>query len=917
MAATAYAAVVSLRRVVEDILHHPPQRILLHTQHFQSLLQKITSFQHFLQDYDALPLTSKSEAEDGVEGQLAKACYAAEDIIESFVLDQILASSQVQVDRILTRFSQDFPKVMQDVDFMEKKVMEIKRKMEIVKDQQPENSLLYDGLSRRLAPSGNDTTTGLDSHLLRLKERLVGDEPKLHMVSIVGMGGIGKTTLARTIYDDPLIVQNFEIRAWVTISQEYDMRETLLAVLHVTEILFGKRKQEEDSASKVAKLVDIMNKHSDEQEKGKQEDSADKFVKFVEVMSKHSDEQIGEQLRKNLYGRRYFVVMDDMWSIKVWDEVRKYFPDTSNKSRIVITTRLSNVATNFDSDSPHEMDFLDEDKSWNLFCEKVFLGKACPHELEEIGRQIAKSCKGLPLALVVIGGLLAKSQKRIEQWKDVAENLASIINLGNHEQCLKILSLSYRHLPIHLKPCFLYMATFPEDYEIRISKLIKLWIAEGFVNPVVPHNLEDIAIEYLHELIDRNLLIARQQGTLGKIKSCIIHDLLRDLCLREAQKENFLCIAKVYDVDIPPNIQSTRRLGIHRSTKNYRYNPRVLNTLRSASSTRSLVCESDWISPWLLPYLKLLRVLNVHDVYSAEEIMQLINSRFLHFVGNWDSNTRLTSSVSLLWNLQSLIVRGRSSTVLPSEIWKMTQLRHLKFEKIVLPYPPRHSHSQTFCVLENLCTLSTLENFRLTKEVVKRVPNIRKLKIAYENTKLSDYYLENLACLSKLESLTLHISWKDTVPTRDFVFPHSLKKLSLRGCRLLWEDMRIVGSLPNLEILKLEKKAFIGQVWNPSEGEFARLKFLQIRWADLKYWRAESSHFLCLEHLVLDDVDLEELPSGLAEIDTLRFIELNRCRQSVVDSVEQIREERGNLGYEDLQIQVSTIQNSKPSWYYY
>ncbi|KAL0319044.1 UNVERIFIED_CONTAM: putative disease resistance RPP13-like protein 3 [Sesamum angustifolium] len=336
------------------------------------------------------PITSKPAAEDGLEGQLAKACYAAEDIIESFVLDQILARSKVQVDRILTRFSQDFPIVLQDVDFIEKKVIQMKGKMGVVKDQQPVNSLPADGLSGRVAPAANDATMGLDSHLFRLKERLVGDEPKLQLVSIVGMGGI-------------------------------------------------------------------------------------------EVMSKHTDEQLGEQLRKNLYGRKYLIVMDDMWSIKVWDEVRKYFPDTLNQSRIVVTTRLSNVAVNFDSDAPHEMDFLDEDKSWNLLCEKVFLGEPCPPELEEIGKQIAKSCKGLPLALVVIGGLLAKSQRTTVQWKYVAKDLVSVINLENHEQCLKILSLSYSHMPIHLKPCFLYLAIFPEDYEIRISKLIKLWIAEGLL----------------------------------------------------------------------------------------------------------------------------------------------------------------------------------------------------------------------------------------------------------------------------------------------------------------------------------------------------------------------------------------------------------------------------------------------------
>ncbi|KAK4395419.1 putative late blight resistance proteinR1A-4 [Sesamum angolense] len=770
-----------------------------------------------------------------------------EDIIESFVLDQILARSKVQVDRFLTRFSQDFLKVLQDVDFIEKKVMQMKGKMGVVKDQQPENSLPADGLSGRVAPTANDATMGLDSHLFRLKERLVGDEPKLQLVSIVGMGGIGKTTLARTVYNDSLIVENFEIRGWVTISQEYDTREVLLALLHFTEIVFGRRKQE---------------------------DSVTNFIKFVEVMSKHTDEQLGEQLRKNLYGRKYLIVMDDMWSIKVWDEVRKYFPDTSNQSRIV-----------------------------------VFLGEPCPPELEEIGKQIAKSCKGLPLALVVIGGLLAKSQRTTVQWKYVAKDLVSVINLENHEQCLKILSLSYSHMPIHLKPCFLYLAIFPEDYEIRISKLIKLWIAEGFVNPVAHRSLEDIAAEYLKELIDRNLLIVRQRGTLGKMKSCVIHDLLRDLCLREAVKEHFLCIAKVYDVNFPPNIENKRRLGVQWSTKQFRYNPQVLNTLRSASSTHSLVCEYEWISPWLVPSLKLLRVLHVKDEYSPEEIMQLINSRFLHFAGYWDVNSRLTSSVSQLWNLQTLILRNSCKTTLPSQIWEMTQLRHLKFGKIVLSDPPRKSHhvgSQDSYILENLQTLSTLENFKFIEEVRKRIPNIKKMKLAYENnlvgSKLSSYCLENLACLSKLESLTLDIKWRDDTSAGDFGFPHSLKKLTLSGCHLPWNDMRIVGSLPNLEMLRLHRRAFVGDVWNPSEGEFGRLKFLEIRSTDLKYWGADNTHFPSLEHLVLDGVGLQELPLGLAEIHTLRLIELYWCKKSAVNSVKQIREERENLGYEDLQI---------------
>ncbi|KAL0319045.1 UNVERIFIED_CONTAM: hypothetical protein Sangu_2060700 [Sesamum angustifolium] len=147
------------------------------------------------------------------------------------------------------------------------------------------------------------------------------------------------------------------------------------------------------------------------------------------------------------------------------------------------------------------------------------------------------------------------------------------------------------------------------------------------------------------------------------------------------------------------------------------------------------------------------------------------------------------------------------------------------------------------------------------------------MKLAYENnlvgSKLSSYCLENLACLSKLESLTLDINWRDETSAGDFGFPHSLKKLTLSGCHLPWNDMRIVGSLPNLEMLRLHRWAFVGDVWNPSEGEFGRLKFLEIRSTDLKYWGAENTHFPSLEHLVLDGVGLQELPLVLQKF--IRF----------------------------------------------
>lgn len=146
-----------------------------------------------------------------------------------------------------------------------------------------------------------------------------------------------------------------------------------------------------------------------------------------------------------------------------------------------------------------------------------------------------KNCKGVPLSIVVVGGLLAKHKGRPEYWEHTLENTSSAINLGDDERCLQILYTSYKELPVHLKPCFLYMGIF-QDSEIRVSELIKLWVAEGFLKPIDGKSLEVVAEEYLMELIDRNLIIVHELDSNGETKSCKIHDLMRDLCLRESSE---------------------------------------------------------------------------------------------------------------------------------------------------------------------------------------------------------------------------------------------------------------------------------------------------------------------------------------------------------------------------------------------
>ncbi|KAL7181043.1 hypothetical protein ACSBR1_039992 [Camellia fascicularis] len=171
----------------------------------------------------------------------------------------------------------------------------------------------------------------------------------------------------------------------------------------------------------------------------------------------------------------------------------------------MFTSRLKGVAMHASPDChPHCLRPLTEEESWELLQRKVFQNKSCPPQLIEIGKQIMKRCEGLPLAIVVIAGLLAKNIKTQESWKKVVQSVSSYI-VSDPNQYLDTLALSYNHLPRHLKPCFLYLGAFPEDQEISVQRLIWLWITEGFIQKIEQKSLEEVAEGYLMDLIQRSL----------------------------------------------------------------------------------------------------------------------------------------------------------------------------------------------------------------------------------------------------------------------------------------------------------------------------------------------------------------------------------------------------------------------------
>ncbi|XP_049414685.1 putative late blight resistance protein homolog R1B-12 isoform X3 [Solanum stenotomum] len=429
-----------------------------------------------------------------LERMIQEAANGVEDTIDSHVYDSyVLVQSNRVRRKAYTIFHQNLEYAIEEIGLIQKEVM---KKIKVNKF----NSKISHSrdTSSQIPLDQKDVIIGLDEDLLRIKDRLIVQSSKLEVVPIIGMGGIGKTTLARRVYDDSLIAYHFYVRAWTNVSQEFDTREIFLGILRSIGVVKD------------------------------------------EVERNSTNEQLAERVYRSLKGRKYLIVLDDMWSIEAWQHVRRSFPDDHNGSRIVLTTRLVDVASCACSgNSLHQMRFLSVEESWTLLRDKVFGNGSYSPELEKIGRCIVHQCQGLPLAVVAIGGLLSKISKETSSWENVAEKVGSLMTSDTMD-CLNILSLSYNHLPQYLKTCFLYMGVFAETREIPVWKLIKLWISEGFVKKVNHKNLEDVAEENLRELVDRSLVLVGKHTSLGKIKTCKMHDLVQDMCLREAQYENFI-----------------------------------------------------------------------------------------------------------------------------------------------------------------------------------------------------------------------------------------------------------------------------------------------------------------------------------------------------------------------------------------
>ncbi|XVF36521.1 hypothetical protein REPUB_Repub19eG0065100 [Reevesia pubescens] len=830
--------------------------------------------------------------------ELKEVAYEMEDLLDEFSLEAFQSRNHGGFAEQVRSFIPSLVQAAGCVDLLPR-FKQIKETLEMLAEEKSSFNL-RDGNSFRGSRKRGRRQTGsfivesevfgreedkgrIIDQLLSSNNTTLGD---ISVVSIVGLGGLGKTTLAQLVYNNDIVASHFDLKIWVCVTDDFDVGKIMISII--------------ESVSKIK--CDIFG---------------------IDVLQ--------FRLQELLLGKRYLLVLDDVWNEddSEWEKLRMSLRSGVEGSRMIVTTRSKKVALIMESAYTHQLEGLSDDDCWDLFKQRAFGCNENEHRnLFPIGRQIVKKCGGVPLAAKTLGSLM-RFKREEREWLVVQES--DLWDVSQSENgILPALRLSYSHLPSHLKACFAYCAIFPKNYIIKRDKLIQLWIAAGLIqSPEGRRTLEFVGNEFFDDLVWMFFFQDIQKSEGGYITDCKMHDLIHDLAQSIVGNE-----FKMLESDnITEDLSEVRHATVVCNFRLYT----VPEALYSATKLRSLILllpkgDLGEVPSKVFSSFRHLRVLDLsgsgikrlHDSISSAIFLRYLDISSTHI-------ENLPESICSLHNLQVLNLSGcYNLTELPSGIAKMHKLRHLMLngcERLII-MPPWIGELEYLRTLSMFIVgkdagqhLNELHNLNLGGELnIRQLQNVRDATEAIEANLIGKRNLQSLSLCwkSDFNGLNENVTNDKMQEVLNYLEPHQyLKKLSIRGylgirlprwmnvhklpniieLRLIscsrCEYLPLLGQLPLLKVLYLQGMDAVKNIGAEFYGEgtgrpFPSLKELAlIDFPSLEFWWGfnRREEFPSLVKLTLRKcLRLQNMPW----MPSLQHLELRSCSEMVLRSASNL-----------------------------
>jgi disease resistance protein RPM1 len=728
----------------------------------------------------------------------------------------------------------------------------------------------------------DEDLVGIAENKEKLTQWLAGDlEQRCKIATVWGMPGVGKTTLVAHVYKT--IKMDFDTAAWVTVSQSYDVQELL---------------------RKIAREFCIRT------------DAANMEIG-----------RVAEAIYNYLQGKRYILVLDDVWTADVWSEIRIVFPSNCI-GRFVITSSKHEVSLLGTSNSAiHHLEPLEEDLSWELFCKSAFWNggdRKCPSHLKNLASKFVEKCEGLPIAIACIGSLLSRRGQTYAEWKKTYDELELQL-VRNVMPCVEtILKVSLEDLPYDLKNCFLLCALFPEDYHIKRRRVMRHWIASGFIKKKGNKTLEEVADEYLIELVNRSLLQVVQRNDTGRLKCCRMHDIIRLLALKKADEE---CFGKVYDGKGEFSVARIRRISILSGNLD-QISPSNASHIRSLHVFESYI-DIDLLRP-ILASSNLLSTLDLQGVcikMLPSEVFNLFNLRYLGL--RYTAIESLSETIGRLQNLEVLDVVNSRLSYLPNNIIKLKKLRYL-YACYVCQDFKLVSGVKVPSGIRHLTSLQALQCVEASSEILREVGDFSELRTFSVCNVRSEHSGNLINAINKMSHLVhLEISAvgeSEVLRLEGLHLPPTISKLHLQGQPVKTSMHQVLSSWSQLSSLtklhisfsKMDEESFCslfvlrglchlalmkavnGKKLHFTAGCFPKPRFLVIWHApELNGVQIDEGAMPSLARLYFGAChELKFLPQGIEHLTNLEEFALRDTSEELREKLQQKREP--NEGKDDL-----------------